>query len=109
MTGRSKLYLGETATLTAFINPNISTLSRVFWQKKNREGVFYTIDISDGKYTGSTIDFPTPQLYVHFVRKEDGGMYRIVVDSFTNKMQNSIKLEVHKGGYLIWFRFNEII
>lgn len=101
LTGRSKLYVGETAMVTAFINPNISTLSRVFWQKKNSEGDFYTIDIDDGKYTGSTLALPTPQLYIHFIREEDEGMYRIVVDTFNYRVHNNIELEVKKGGSLI--------
>lgn len=99
---RLKRYLGETATIAAFIDPNISTLCKVFWQKKNREGVFNTIDINDWKYTGSTLTFPTPTLNVNFIRKEDGGIYRIIVDTFNSQIYNTVQLDVIKGGSL-WF------
>lgn len=100
--GYLKLYLGETARIAAFIDPNISTLCRVFWQKKNREGVFNTIDINNWKYTGSTLTFPTPTLNVNFIRKEDGGIYKIIVDTFNAIRYNTVQMDVIKGGSL-WF------
>lgn len=101
--GRLKLYLGERATIAAFIDPNVSTLCRVYWQKKNKDGVFHTIDITDWKYTGSTLTFPTPTLNVNFIRKEDEGIYRIVVDTFNSKKYNTVQIDVIKGGSLFIF------
>lgn len=47
---------------------------------------------------GSSILLPSPELYIHFVRKEDEGTYRIVVDSFNKVVYNSIYLEIIESG-----------
>lgn len=106
MIGRSKLYVGEKAKFTACIAPHISCFSKIFWQKSTKDGNFSTIDIRNGEYMGSsillpsplTILLPSPELYIHFVRKEDEGTYRIVVDSFNKAVYNSIHLEINESG-----------
>lgn len=82
----------------AFIDPTISTLSTVCWQKIDSDGDISTIDMSEGKYTGSTTTFPSPKLHIHFVRSEDEGTYRIVVDTFRTVVYNSIQLKVKNRG-----------
>lgn len=47
---------------------------------------------------GSSILLPSPELYIHFVRKEDEGTYCIVVDSFNKAVYNSIHLEINESG-----------
>lgn len=47
---------------------------------------------------GSSILLPSPEFYIHFVRKEDEGTYRIVVDSFNKVVYNSIHLEINESG-----------
>ncbi|XP_062599266.1 uncharacterized protein LOC134260734 [Saccostrea cucullata] len=37
------------------------------------------IDVTDEKYRGSSVDLPTPVLIVNFVRKQDEGLYQLVV------------------------------
>lgn len=96
LTGRSKLYVGEKAMFTACIVPHISCLSKIIWQKSTKDGNFSTIDIRNGEYMGSSILLPSPELYIHFVRKEDEGTYRIVVDSFNKVVYNSIHLEINE-------------
>lgn len=98
LTGRSKLYVGEKAMFTACIVPHISCLSKIIWQKSTKDGNFSTIDIRNGEYMGSSILLSSPELYIHFVRKEDEGTYRIVVDSFNKVVYNSIHLEINECG-----------
>lgn len=98
LTGDTKLNEGKKAKFSAFIKPTVSNLSKVFWQRIDPEGNIYTIDLNDGKYIGSTITLPSPQLYVYFVRKEDEGTYRIVVDTYRKVIENSIQLKVEKRG-----------
>lgn len=82
----------------AFIDPTISTLSTVCWQKIDSDGDISTIDTNEGKYTGSTTTFPSPELHIHFVRNEDKGTYRIVINTFRTIVHNSIQLKVKKIG-----------
>lgn len=98
MIGHSKLYVGEKAKFTACIAPQISCFSKVLWQKLTKDGDLSTIDIRNGEYMGSSILLPSPELYIHFVRKEDEGTYRIVVDSFNKVVYNSIHLEINESG-----------
>lgn len=90
---------------TAYIGSKVSTLSEVFWQRIDHHGNVYKIDVNDGKYTGSIVTFPSPKLYIHFVRKEDEGAYRLCVDT---EIQSSIELTVKKGGKLVSGQSNEI-
>lgn len=96
MIGRSKLYVGEKAKFTACIAQHISCFSKIFWQKSTKDDNFSTIDIKNGEYMGSSILLPSPELYIHFVRKEDEGTYPIVVDSFNKVVYNSIHLEINE-------------
>lgn len=98
MIGRSKLYVGEKAKFTACIAQHISCFSKIFWQKSTKDGNFSTIDLRNGEYMGSSILLPSPELYIHFVRKEDEGTYCIVVDSFNKAVYNSIHLEINESG-----------
>lgn len=93
---------------TAYIDSKVSTLSEVFWQRIDRDGNVYKIDVNDGKYTGSIVTFPSPKLYIHFVRKEDEGAYRLCVDTFNKEIQSCIELTVKKGGKLVTGWSNEI-
>lgn len=95
------MYLGETAMFTAYIDSKVSTLSEVVWQRIDHQGTIYKIDVNDGKYKGSIVTFPSPRLYIHFVRKEDEGTYRLCVDTFNEEIQSSIELKVKKGGKLV--------
>lgn len=94
MTGTTELYNGEKATIIAFIDPKISILSEVCWKKTDSNGDISTIDINEGKYTGSTTTFPSPELHIHFVRNEDEGTYHIVINTFRTVVYNSIQLKV---------------
>lgn len=80
----------------AFIDPKISTLSTVCWQKIDSDGDISTIDINEGKYIGSTTTLPSPELHINFVQKEDKGTYRIAVNTFRKIVHNSIQLKVKK-------------
>lgn len=101
ITGLTELYLGETAMFTAYIDSKVSTLSEVVWQRIDHQGKIYKIDVNDGKYKGSIVTFPSPRLYIYFVRKEDEGTYRLCVDTFNEEIQSSIELKVKKGGKLV--------
>lgn len=96
-TGRKELFIGEMATIIAFIDPRISALSKIFWQRTDERGYIHIIDTNDGKYTGSTTTFPSPTLYIHFVRKDDEGTYRLCVDTFNKVVHNSVSLLVKEG------------
>lgn len=96
--GNNELYQGERALFTAFIDPKISTLSTVCWQKIDSDGDISTIDINEGKYIGSTKTLPSPELHIHFVRNEDEGTYRIVINTFRTVVYNSIQLKVKNRG-----------
>lgn len=98
LTGNTELNEGKIAKFSAIIKPTVSILSEVFWQRIDLKGNTYTIDLNDGKYIGSTIKLPSPQLYVYFVRTEDEGTYRIVVDTCRKVIENSIQLKVNKRG-----------
>lgn len=98
LTGNTELNEGKIAKFSAIIKPTVSILSKVFWQRIDLKGNTYTIDLNDGKYIGSTIKLPSPQLYVYFVRTEDEGTYRIVVDTCRKVIENSIQLKVKKRG-----------
>lgn len=98
MTGNTELYKGEKATIIAFIDPKISILSNVCWEKKDSNGDISTIDINEGKYTGSTTTLPSPELHIHFLRKEDKGTYRIVINTYRTVVYNSIQLKVKNRG-----------
>lgn len=89
-------------TIFAFIDPKISALSKIFWQRTDKRGYIHIIDINDGKYTGSTTTFPSPTLYIHFVRKDDEGTYRLFVDAFSKVVHNSVSLVVKEGGKLLF-------
>lgn len=41
---------------------------------------------------------PSTELHIHFVCKEDEGIYEVVVESFNKSVYRSIKLDVLKGG-----------
>lgn len=94
LTGTTELYKGEKATIIAFIDPKISILSKVCWKKTDSNGDISTIDVNEGKYAGSTTTFPSPELHIHFVRNEDEGTYRIVINTFRTVVYNSIQLKV---------------
>lgn len=96
--GCNELYLGEKAKFTAIIDPKISKLCNLLWKRTDERGYRYTIDINDGKYKGSTLTFPSPELHIHFVRKQDMGTYRLFVDTFNKVVHNSVKLVVKEGG-----------
>lgn len=98
LTGNNELYKGEKATIIAFIDPKISNLSKVCWQKTDSNGDISTIDINEGKYIGSTTRLPSPELHIHFVRSEDEGTYRIVINTLRTIVYNSIQLKVKKIG-----------
>lgn len=102
-TGREELFIGETAMYIAFIHPKISAISKIFWQRTDKQGCIHTIDTNDGKYTGSTTTFPSPTLYIHFVRKEDEGTYQLFVNTFRKIIQKSVSLVVKEGGKLFCF------
>ena len=92
--------MGENATFFAFIESKISPITEIFWRKKNKQGnvTCSKININDGKYSGSRTRSPSPELHVHFVCKEDEGIYEIVVESFNKQLYGSINLEVLEGG-----------
>lgn len=94
LTGNTEFYKGEKATIIAFIDPKISILSKVCWQKTDSNGDISTIDINEGKYIGSTTTLPSPELHIHFLRSEDEGTYRIVIDTFRTTVYNSIQLNL---------------
>lgn len=102
MIGRTELSQGERAKFTAFIDPRISKSSKVQWQRTDQQGFIHTIDINDGKYIGSSLNLPSPMLYVHFVCEEDEGAYSVVVDTFLKVVEKRIQLKVTKGGKLCW-------
>lgn len=90
------------ATIIAFIDPRISASSKISWQRTDERGYIHIIDTNDGKYTGSTTTFPSPTLYIHFVRKDDEGTYRLCVDTFNKVVHNSVSLVVKEGGKLLF-------
>lgn len=98
LTGNTELYPGEKAMIIAFIDPTISILSKVCWQKTDSNGDISTIDINEVKYKGSTTTFPSPELHIHFVQNEDQGTYRIVINTFRTVVYNSIQLKVKNRG-----------
>lgn len=98
LTGNTEVFNGEKAMLIAFIDQTISTSSKVCWHKTDCNGKMRTIDINEGKYTGSTTTFPSPELHIHFVRNEDEGTYRIVINTQRTIVYNSIELKVKKRG-----------
>lgn len=98
MVGKEVLYMGEMATVTAIIDPRISSVSKVYWQKKGSYGDFQPISINDGKYVGSKTEFPSPILVVNFFCQKDEGEYRIVIDSYNKVSYRCIKLTVIQGG-----------
>lgn len=98
LTGDAELKEGQKAKFSAFIKPTVSNLSKVFWQRIDSKGNIFTIDLKDGKYIGSTTTLPSPQLYVYFVRREDEGTYRIVIDTYQKVIESSIQLKVNTRG-----------
>lgn len=98
LTGNTVVFNGEKALFIAFIDQKISTSSKVYWQKQDSNGKTRTININEGKYTGSTTTFPLPELHIHFVRNEDAGTYRIVINTYRTIVHKSIKLKVKKRG-----------
>lgn len=94
------MFHGEKALFNAFLDKNISTSSKVCWQKTSSNGKIRIIDINDGKYIGSTTKFPSSELHIHFVRNEDEGTYRIVINTFRKIVHNSIQLKVKNRGSL---------
>lgn len=82
----------------AVIDHKISKLCNIFWKRTDERGNCYTIDINDGKYEGSSLTFPSPELHIHFVRKQDSGTYQLFVDTFNKVVHNCVKLVVKEGG-----------
>ena len=98
LSGRRSLFIDETASIVAFIDPKISSASTVIWRKMDNEGIFRTISINDEKYMGSTAEFPVSKLFVHLVRKEDEGTYQICVCKYNKVIEEPFELEVKQGG-----------
>lgn len=96
-TGCNELYIGEKAKFMAVIDHKISKLCNIFWKRTDERGNCYTIDINDGKYEGSSLTFPSPELHIHFVRKQDSGTYQLFVDTFNKVVHNCVKLVVKEG------------
>lgn len=87
----------------AYIDPKISKLCNISWKRTDERGYCYTIDINDGKYKGSTLTFPSPELHIHFVCKQDVGTYRLFVDTFNKVVHNCVQLVVQEGGKYILY------
>lgn len=98
LSGRTNLYIGETASIVAFIDPKISSSSSVIWKKKDNKGHFQKISSDDGKYTGSTTEFPLSRLFVHLVSEEDKGTYQICVCKYNKVIEECFELKVKQGG-----------
>ena len=64
----------------------------------DNDETFRTISINDGKYMGSTAEFPLSKLFVHLVRKEDEGTYQICVCKYNKVIEEPFVLEVKQGG-----------
>ena len=108
LSGRTCLHIGETASIEAFIDPKMSSVSTVIWKKKDNEGHFQKISINDEKYIGSTTEFPFPKLFVHLVCEEDKGIYQICVCKYNKVIEELFELKVEQKGKYLFLYFSKV-